>query len=137
MLMADFVTAVKYKLPIKVVIVKNNTLGQIKWEQMVFLGNPEYAVDLYPIDFAKFAEACGGIGFTADHAETCGSIVEQFLSAPGPALLQAVVDPLEPPLPAKIRAEQALKFGESLLRGEPNRSKIALTALSDKVRELV
>jgi len=40
MLMADFVTAVKYKLPIKVVIIKNNTLGQIKWEQMVFLGNP-------------------------------------------------------------------------------------------------
>ena len=52
MLMADFVTAVKYKLPIKVVIIKNNTLGQIKWEQMVFLGNPEYGVDLHPIDFA-------------------------------------------------------------------------------------
>ena len=45
MLMADFATAVKYKLPIKVVIVKNNTRGQIKWEQMVFLGNPEYGVD--------------------------------------------------------------------------------------------
>ena len=46
MLMADFATAVKYQLPIKVVIIKNNTLGQIKWEQMVFLGNPEYGVDL-------------------------------------------------------------------------------------------
>ena len=44
MLMAELVTAVKYKLPIIVVIIKNNTLGQIKWEQMVFLGNPEYAV---------------------------------------------------------------------------------------------
>jgi pyruvate dehydrogenase (quinone)/pyruvate oxidase len=41
MLMAEFATAVKYELPIKVVVVKNNTLGQIKWEQMVFLGNPE------------------------------------------------------------------------------------------------
>jgi pyruvate dehydrogenase (quinone) len=48
MLMAEFVTAVKYKLPIKVVIVKNGTLGQIKWEQMVFLGNPEFGVDLQP-----------------------------------------------------------------------------------------
>jgi len=57
MLMADFVTAVKYKLPIKVVIIKNNTLGQIKWEQMVFLGNPEYGVDLQPIDFASFDHA--------------------------------------------------------------------------------
>jgi pyruvate dehydrogenase (quinone)/pyruvate oxidase len=137
MLMADFATAVKYKLPIKVVIVKNDTLGQIKWEQMVFLGNPEYVVDLHPIDFAKFAEACGGTGFTADKAETCGGIVEQFLNTPGPAILQAVVDPLEPPLPAKIKPEQALKFGESLLRGEPNRKQIALTALSDKVREMI
>jgi pyruvate dehydrogenase (quinone) len=137
MLMADFATAVKYKLPIKVVIVKNDTLGQIKWEQMVFLGNPEYVVDLHPIDFAKFAEACGGTGFTADKAETCGAIVEQFLNTPGPAILQAVVDPLEPPLPAKIKPEQALKFGESLLRGEPNRKQIALTALSDKVREMI
>ena len=66
MLMADFVTAVKYKLPIKVVIIKNNTLGQIKWEQMVFLGNPEYGVDLYPVDFAAFAHACGGTGFTVE-----------------------------------------------------------------------
>ncbi len=46
MLMGDFVTAVKHELPIKVVIIKNNTLGQIKWEQMVFLGNPEYGVEL-------------------------------------------------------------------------------------------
>src|SRR5207237_7489721 len=61
MLMGEFATAVKYRLPIKVVIIKNNTLGQIKWEQMVFLGNPEYGVQLEPIDFVKFAEACGGI----------------------------------------------------------------------------
>ena len=44
MLMGELATAVKYELPIKVVVIKNNTLGQIKWEQMVFLGNPEYEV---------------------------------------------------------------------------------------------
>jgi pyruvate dehydrogenase (quinone)/pyruvate oxidase len=137
MLMADFVTAVKYKLPIKIVIVKNSTLGQIKWEQMVFLGNPEYGVDLHPIDFSAFAHACGGAGYTVEDPEDCGRMVEEFLNVPGPALLEAVVDPLEPPLPAKITADQALKFAESLARGEPNRKKIALTALSEKVRELV
>src|SRR5690349_16328499 len=137
MLMADFVTAVKYKLPIKVVIVKNNTLGQIKWEQMVFLGNPEYGVDLHPIDFAEFAHACGGIGFTVDDPNDCGRVIEEFLNAPGPAVLQAVVDPLTAPMPGKVTAEQAVKFAESLVRGEPNRDKIALTVLSDKVRELV
>jgi pyruvate dehydrogenase (quinone) len=137
MLMAEFATAVKYKLPIKIVIVKNGTLGQIKWEQMVFLGNPEFGVDLHPIDFAAVARACGGEGFTSEDPADCGRVVEQFLNVPGPAILQAVVDPLEPPLPPKVTADQALKFAESLVRGEPNRSKIALTALSDKVRELV
>src|SRR6185295_20357992 len=54
MLMGELATAVKYKLPIKIVIVKNNSLGQIRWEQMAFLGNPEYGCDLQPIDFAAF-----------------------------------------------------------------------------------
>ena len=51
-----------------VIVIKNNVLGQIKWEQMVFLGNPEYGVELQPIDFVKFAEACGGAGFRCDDA---------------------------------------------------------------------
>jgi pyruvate dehydrogenase (quinone)/pyruvate oxidase len=137
MLMAEFVTAVKYQLPIKIVVVKNGTLGQIKWEQMVFLGNPEHGVELEPIDFAAVARACGGVGLTVEDPADCPRLVTEFLSSPGPALLEAVVDPLEPPLPAKVTAEQALKFAESLARGEPNRTKIALTALSDKVRELI
>ena len=137
MLMADFSTAVKYNLPIKVVIIKNNTLGQIKWEQMVFLGNPEYGVSLSPIDFAAFAHACGGLGLSVDDPKNCAQIVEQFLNAPGPSILEAVVDPNEPPLPAKVNTKQALHFAESLARGEPNRGKIALTVASDKIRELV
>jgi pyruvate dehydrogenase (quinone)/pyruvate oxidase len=137
MLMADFVTAVKYQLPIKVVVIKNNTLGQIKWEQMVFLGNPEYGVDLHPIDFAAYARACGAVGFSVEDPAECGRALEEFLAAPGPALLEATVDPFEPPMPAKVKAEQALHFAESLARGEPNRKKIALTTLSDRVKELI
>lgn len=137
MLMADFITAVKYNLPIKVVVVKNNTLGQIKWEQMVFLGNPEYGCELFPIDFAKFAEACGAKGYTITDPATCGSILDAALAEPGPVIIEAVVDEFEPPMPAKINAEQAKHFTQSLVRGEPNRVKIALTALSDKVREMI
>jgi len=137
MLMAEFATAVKYKLPIKVFIVKNNTLGKIKWEQMVFLGNPEYGVELQPIDFAMFAQACGGTGLSIREPADCGRIVEQALNTPGPVVIEAYVDPYEPPLPANISIEQATKFAESLMRGEPNRSKIALTVLEDKIKELV
>jgi pyruvate dehydrogenase (quinone) len=137
MLMAEFATCVKYRLPVKVFIVKNNTLGQIKWEQMVFLGHPEYGCDLHPMDFAAFARACGGHGFTIDDPARCGAVVEQALATPGPVIVEAVVDPFEPPLPAKITLEQARHFATSLLRGEPNREKIALTVLGDRVRELV
>ncbi|MEZ4737608.1 MAG: thiamine pyrophosphate-dependent enzyme [Caldilineaceae bacterium] len=137
MLMAEFVTAVKYNLPIKVVIIKNNTLGQIKWEQMVFLGNPEYGVKLADIDFAAVAHACGGAGFTIDDPAQCGAVLDQALNTPGPVVIQAVVDENEPPMPAKIKPNQALKFAESLAKGEPNRMKIAGTVFENKVRELI
>ncbi len=137
MLMADFVTAVKYKLPIKVVIIKNNTLGQIKWEQMVFLGNPEYVVDLAPIDFVAFARACGGSGFAIDDPKDCGRVLDEALNTAGPVVIEATVDPFEPPMPPKITVEQAAHFAESLLRGEPNRKQIALTVAEDKVKEMV
>src|SRR5258706_7246125 len=99
MLMAEFVTAVKYQLPIKVIIVKNNTLGMIKWEQMVFLGNPEYGCELQPIDFVKVAEACGGSGFRIDDPEHCGEVLDAALAVPGPVIVEAVGDSYQPPMP--------------------------------------
>jgi len=137
MLMAELATAVQHKLPIKVVICKNNSLGMIKWEQMVFLGNPEYGCDLSPIDFAAFARACGGSGFTIDDPKRCGAILEQALNTPGPVLIEAVVDPFEPPMPPKVTVDQAAHFAQSLIKGEPNRKEIALTVFGDKVREMV
>jgi pyruvate dehydrogenase (quinone) len=137
MLMGEFATCVQEKLPVKVVVVKNNTLGMIKWEQMVFLGNPEYGCKLSPIDFVKVAEACGGTGFRVEGPAECGAVLERALATEGPVVVEAVVDPFEPPLPARVTVDQATKFARSLARGEPNREKIALTVLSDAVRELV
>jgi len=137
MLMAELATCVKYRLPVKIVVIKNNTLGQIKWEQMVFLGNPEYGCDLQPIDFAAFARACGATGLSITEPGECGRVLDEALATPGPVVVEATVDPYEPPLPAKITLEQARKFAQSLIRGEPNREKIALTVLGDRVRELI
>lgn len=137
MLMGEFATAVKYKLPIKIVIVKNNTLGQIKWEQMVFLGNPEYGCDLNPIDFVEFARACGGAGFRIEEPSECGRVLDKALDTKGPVIIEAVVDPYEPPMPPKVTADQAEKLAKALARGTPNRKEIVLTIASDKVRELV
>ena len=135
MLMAEFVTAVKHNLPIKVIIFKNDTLGQIKWEQMVFLGNPEYGVKLAPIDFVKFAEACGGTGMHVEDPEQIGNVLDLALAHPGPVLVEAVVDPFEPPMPAKIQRNQAVHMAEALVRGEPNRVKIAETIFRDKIHD--
>jgi pyruvate dehydrogenase (quinone) len=137
MLMAEFSTCVKYKLPVKVVVIKNNVLGQIKWEQMVFLGNPEYGVSLEPIDLAAFARACGGTGFTIKDPNECPRMMTEAINTPGPVLIEAVVDPNEPPMPPKITIDQARKFAEALARGEPHREAIAATVLADKVRELI
>ncbi len=133
----DFVTAVCYKLPIKVVIMKNNTLGQIKWEQMVFLGNPEFGCDLKSIDFAAFARACGGKGYTIREAAECGDILDEALRSEGPAVIEAVVYPNEPPMPPKVTARQAAHLVESLAKGTPDRRKIIQDILEDKIRELV
>jgi pyruvate dehydrogenase (quinone) len=137
MLMGEFATAVKYQLPIKIFVIKNNTLGMIKWEQMVFLGNPEFGCDLHPIDFAAFARACGGHGFTIENPENCAKIVAQAFATPGPVIVEALVDPNEPPLPPKTKAKQALHMAQALARGTPDRIKIATTLAEDKVRELV
>src|SRR4051812_6145656 len=137
MLMADFVTAVKHDLPIKVVIIKNNTLGQIKWEQMIFLGNPEYEVALHPIDFAGFAECCGGVGFRCEKPDEVRPALEMAFASPKPAIIEATVDPFEPPMPPAATPKQAMKFAESLIRGEPNSGAIITTVIEDKIKELV
>ncbi|MFN8556425.1 MAG: thiamine pyrophosphate-binding protein [Dehalococcoidia bacterium] len=137
MLMGEIATCVKYQLPVKIVIFKNNVLGQIKWEQMVFEGNPEFGVELQPIDFARVAEACGAAGFSVDNPRDLPAVLDQALSHPGPAFVEAVVDPNEPPMPPKVTLEQAKHFAESLIHGQPNRARIALTVISDKVREVV
>lgn len=51
----------RYRIPLKVLVLKNNMLNQIAWEQMLFLGNPQFGCELQPIDFAMAAEAMGGI----------------------------------------------------------------------------
>lgn len=137
MLGFELLTAVKYKLPIKVVIIKNDYLGMIKWEQMVMLGKPEFGVALQSFDFAMFASACGATGMRADNPNSIGDILDRFLDVRGPAVLEAVVDPLTAPLPPKIKAEQALHFAESLAKGEPKARKIMEEAFIDRAREIV
>jgi pyruvate dehydrogenase (quinone) len=136
MLMGEVATLVKYQLPVKVIIFKNNVLGMIKWEQMVLEGTPQFGVELQPIDFAAYARACGAAGFTVDDPAQVGSVLREALAHPGPAIVEAVVDPHEPPLPGKISTDQAWKFTESLVKGERDGWKIFKTVVENKIREV-
>ncbi len=137
MLMGELATCVKYKLPVRIVVIKNNALGQIRWEQMVFLGNPEYVCDLQPIDFAGVARSFGVSSFVIDDPNRCGAILDQALATDGPVLIEAVVDPNSPPMPAKVNAKQALHFAEALARGEKDAGSIIRDVAGEKIRELV
>jgi len=137
MLMGEVATLVKYKLPVKVIIIKNDVLGMIKWEQIVLEGNPQFGVELQPIDFAAYARACGAGGFTIEKPEEAASVLSEALAHDGPAVVQAVVDPNEPPLPGNITMAQALHFAEALIKGQKDRWEIIKTVAENKIREVI
>jgi pyruvate dehydrogenase (quinone) len=137
MLMGEIVTLAKYKLPVKVIVIKNNALGQIKWEQIVFEGNPQFGVELQPIDFAAHARACGAAGFTLDDPAKAEEVLRQAFAVPGPAVVEAVVDPNEPPMPGHATMDQALHFAEAMIRGESKRDAIIKTVVENAIREVV
>jgi pyruvate dehydrogenase (quinone) len=137
MLMGEMATLVKYNLPVKVIIIKNNVLGMIKWEQMVLEGNPEFGVELQPIDFAAFARACGAAGYTLEKPEEAEAVLREALAHPGPAIIEAVVDPTEPPLPGHVTTKQAWNFAKALARGQEDRWDILKTVAENTVREVI
>jgi pyruvate dehydrogenase (quinone) len=125
------------KLPVKIVINSNNALGQILWEQMI-LGYPEHGVR-YPgpnVDYAAIATANGAYGVKVSEPGDLSGAVRQALSFDGPALVDVDVNPDEPPMPGKVEYEQAKKFAEAFLKGQPHRSTIATTLFRDKIQQL-
>jgi len=135
MLMGEIATCVKYHLPVKIFVAKNNVLGLIRWEQMLYLGNPEYGVELQDIDFAKVAEACGASGFHLEQPGEAEGMVALTLRSPGPALCEAIVDPFEPVLPGTLKPEQAEHYAEALTSGTPNAERIGLTLFRDAAEQ--
>jgi pyruvate dehydrogenase (quinone)/pyruvate decarboxylase len=104
MLMAELTTAVRLNLPVKIVVLKNNSLSEVMFEQKD-IGNPPYGCELGPIDFVKFAEACGADGFRATQPGEIRPAIEAALRSPKAAVVEAVVDANEPPLrPEKLQA---------------------------------
>ena len=137
MLLGELATITRYKLPIKIVVLKNNTLGQIKWEQMMFLGNPEYECDLQPIDFVNAAEAMGIRGWNAETVEECGKALDAAFAHSGAALVEAVVDPNEPLLPPKRMPKYVKNLEKALQAGTAGADDIARALKEEPARTML
>ena len=92
---------------------------------------------MYNPNFAKYAEACGGVGFTVERPEEIRPALERAIASGKPAIVEVVVDPNEPPMPPKVTVAQAAHLAEALVKGQPEGGKIALTLFRDKLNELL
>lgn len=110
MLMCDFATAVKYKLNIKIIVFNNSKLGLIQMEEEARSGNPEWQTDLHDPDYALFAQACGGEGFTIKTPDELESVLPVALRTQKPCVINVFVNPTELTLPPKITAQEAFNF---------------------------
>ena len=96
MLMAELTTAVSQDLAVKIILLKNNSLAEVKFEQKD-IGNPEYGCALGPIDFVAFAKACGADGYRCENADEIRPALQAVLRSPRAAILEALVDANEKP----------------------------------------
>jgi pyruvate dehydrogenase (quinone)/pyruvate oxidase len=109
----------------------------IEWEQLAELGNPRFGVELEPIDFPAVAQACGLRGVRIEDPSLCAGQLRDALATPGPCLIEAVIDPNEPPLPPGLDLKRGLRLAKGLLRGSKDGGAIAGAIARDIVRELI
>lgn len=114
MVMHDFVTAVKYDLPIKMIVLNNSKIGMIKYEQEQ-MGHLNYATNLGEVDFAKFAEACGGEGYRIESFEDLAPKMKQAFVSNKPVIIDVVIED-QAPLPGKIEYQSAVNFSKYIVK---------------------
>ena len=121
-----------------VLVLHNDDLNQVTWEQRVMSGDPKLDVSQTLPDFpyARYAELIGLRGIRVDAPDQVGPAWDEALGAGVPVVLEAITDPEVPPLPPHIRFEQVQKLAHAL-PGDPARGEILRQAIKGKVDELV
>ncbi|MDQ0926312.1 pyruvate oxidase [Bacillus atrophaeus] len=134
MVMQDLPTAVKYNLPITVVILNNENLGMIEYEQQV-KGNIDYGTTLQKVDYAAFAESCGAKGIKVTKHEDLAPAFHEALNSNQPVVIDAIIGN-EPPLPGKITYGQAKGFSKYMLKNFFENQKIEMPSLKKSLKRL-
>jgi pyruvate dehydrogenase (quinone) len=119
MLMGDVLSLKQHKLPVKVIIFKNESLAFVELE-MKATGFLNFATDLHGPDFAKIAEGAGLLGLTAETPDQVEPMIAKALKHDGPALVEVLVARQELAMPPTIAFEQAKGFGLFMLKAVLN-----------------
>lgn len=115
MTLGDLATVVQYKLPIKVVVFNNHSLGMVKLE-MAVAGLADWQTDMYNPDFARIAQAMGMPGYNINKPEEVPNALKVALATEGPVLLNVITDPNALAMPPKVEFSQMLGFAESMYK---------------------
>ena len=120
-----------------VLVLNNQDLNQVTWEQRVLAGDPklEASQNLPDFPFARYAEMLGFKGIRVDNPDDVAPAWEEALTADRPVVYEAVTDPEVPPLPPHIRFEQASSLAQALAKGEPHGLRIVMQSLKGKLQE--
>ncbi|MDP8947093.1 MAG: thiamine pyrophosphate-requiring protein, partial [Actinomycetota bacterium] len=121
-----------------VLVLNNQDLNQVTWEQRVLAGDPKLEVsqNIPSFPFARYAEMLGFKGIRVDSPDGVADAWDEALSADRPVVYEAITDPEVPPLPPHIRFEQASSLAQAMAKGEPHTLRIAMQSLKGKLQEV-
>jgi pyruvate dehydrogenase (quinone) len=142
--LAELLTVAKYRerwsdQRLTVLVLHNNDLNQVTWEQRAMLGNPKYhaSQDIPDLDYARFADQIGLHGIRVESPDEVGPAWHEALTSDRPVVIDALCDPDVPPLPPHITLAQAKAFGLALARGDSDSLGIAIQSFRQKLDELL
>jgi len=120
MMLGDLMTIIQYKLPVKIIVFNNRTLGMVKLEMEV-AGIPDLETEMLNPDFTKLAEAMGMPGITINDPGEVKSGLERAFLQEGPVLVNIHTDPNALAMPPKLEFDQlkgmSLYIGKMMLSG--------------------
>ena len=122
-----------------IMVLANRDLNQVTWEQRVMAGDPKYLCSqtVPQFQFAQYAEMLGLTGIRVEKPEEIGPAWEQALAAARPVVLEAITDPEVPTLPPHITFEEAKKFTESMIKGDPHLGHMIKQTLKEAVESFL
>lgn len=116
-----------------ILVLHNNDLNQVTWEQRVMVGDPKFkgSQDIPDFPFAAYAELLGLKGVRVEDPGKIGDAWDEVLSADRPSVLDVITDPDVPTIPPHISFDEMVKFSKTLLKGDPDEAGIIRQTFKD------